>query len=121
MSARLVLPKTGEVIASDVQEARTAAERVRGLLGRKPLDPGSALVIVPARQVHTFGMRYALDVCFCDRSWRVLHVVRGMRPRRVTRWVPRARIAVETVSGGLTRAAPGDQLSLEESDRYAPS
>ena len=71
-------------------------------------------MLEPARQVHTFGMTYALDVCFCDRAWRVLRVVRSMPPRRVTRWVSRARYAVETRAGELAGLRPGDQLSLED-------
>lgn len=101
------------VVADRVRWARSPAERARGLLGA-PLGPGEALVIEPARQVHTFGMRYAIDVCFCDRAWRVLHVVGPMRPRRITRWVFRARYAVEVAAGALDGVAAGDQLSLRE-------
>jgi uncharacterized membrane protein (UPF0127 family) len=71
-------------------------------------------VIEPARQVHTFGMPCAIDVCFCDSSWRVVHVVAPLRPRRVTRWVARARYAVEAPAGALKDIEPGDQLSLSE-------
>lgn len=68
--------------------------------------------------MHTFGMRYAIDVCFCDRDWTVLHVTGTMAPRRVTRWVPRARFVIEMRAGGLDGLKPGDQLSLVEcSDR----
>ncbi len=91
---------------------------MRGLLAGPPLAAGEALVIERARQVHTFGMRYPIDVCFCDRSWHVLHAVRAMRPRRVTRWVGRAFFAVETRAGELADVGAGDQLSLSElSDR----
>lgn len=75
-------------------------------------------MIEPARQVHTFGMRYALDVCFCDRGWRVVHVRRSIPRGRVTRWVRRARFAVEMRAGALGDMRPGDQLSIVElSDR----
>jgi hypothetical protein len=102
------------VLARDVRWARTAAERARGLLGGPPLEPSEALVIERARQVHTFGMTYPIDVCFCDRSWRVVHVVAGMRPRRVTRWVARASYAIEMRAGELGDVGPGDQLSVGE-------
>lgn len=68
-------------------------------------------MIVRARQVHTFGMRYAIDVCFCDREWRVLYVVRSMRPRRVTRWVRGAAFVVEAPEGATASVTLGDQLS----------
>lgn len=113
MPQRLVAA-SGAVVAGRVHRARTVRERTRGLLGREALQPGEALILEPAQSVHTFGMRYAIDVCFCDRSWVVLHVVRGMRPRRVSRWVPRARAAVEMRAGSMPSLRPGDQLSLEE-------
>ena len=71
-------------------------------------------MIEPARQVHSFGMRYPIDVCFCDARWRVLHVVTALRPRRITRWVMRARYAIEAPAGGLEGLVRGDQLSLSE-------
>ncbi len=111
---RLIVAGTGRVVADRIVRARTFGERTRGLLGREPLGPRDALVIERARQVHTFGMRYAIDVCFCDREWAVVHVVRQMRPRRVTRWVRRAIYAVEMQGGALAEVGPGDQLSLEE-------
>ena len=115
---RLVVRGSGVVVAESVRRARTFAERGRGLLGTEPLAPREALVIERARQVHTFGMSYPIDVCFCDRAWSVVHVVEGMRPRRVTRWVGRAYFAVEMRAGDMPSLRPGDQLSLEElSDR----
>lgn len=63
---------------------------------------GEALVISgSAHQVHTFGVRFPIDVAFCDADWRIAHVVRCMRPRRVTRWVPRARYVIEMRCGSL--------------------
>jgi uncharacterized membrane protein (UPF0127 family) len=112
--AGLVVPRTGEVIAERVLWARTPRERARGLLGRDALGPGDALILERARQVHTFGMRYPIDVCFCDRAWNVLHVVAPMRPHRVTRWVARAFFVVETRAGRLGALQPGDQLSVVE-------
>ncbi|MDQ5816482.1 MAG: DUF192 domain-containing protein, partial [Actinomycetota bacterium] len=54
----------GRPIADSVVWAIRASEKVRGLLGTCRLSEGQALVIVGARQVHTFGMGYAIDVLF---------------------------------------------------------
>ena len=108
---RLVLQSTGELVGEPVHRARTFVERARGLLASAP---GRVLVLERARQVHTFGMRYELDVIFCDASWNVLHVVRDMKPGRVTRWVRRARVAIELPSRArLVDVTPGDALRLE--------
>jgi uncharacterized membrane protein (UPF0127 family) len=118
---RLVEVSTGRPLAARIRWARTFAERSRGLLGTHSLARDAALVIPRARQVHTFGMRYPIDVCFCDAAWRVLRVVR-LHPWRVSPWVRGARYAVEMAAGAMVRLGPGDQLSPEDSnERYVPS
>ena len=52
-------------------------------------------------QLHSMGMRYALDVFFCDREWNVRHVVRSFQPNRMTRWVSSARFGIEMRAGDL--------------------
>ncbi len=74
--------------------------------------PGHALVLMGARQVHTFGLTYAIDVAFCDRHWKVLHVERALSPRRITPWVRGAHIAIEVPAGTFDDVAVGDQLRL---------
>lgn len=101
LQMKLCVASSDAVVASDVRWARSASERAKGLIGVGELAPGAAMVFEPARQIHTFGMRFPLDVVFCDRSWKVVHVVRAMAPRRVTRPVWRARFALELAAGSL--------------------
>jgi uncharacterized membrane protein (UPF0127 family) len=113
----LLLREGGVVLADRVGRASRSWQRARGLIGRPPLARGDALVLEPAAQVHTVGMRYAIDVVFCDEQGSVLHVVRRMRPWRITRWVRGARYAVELPSGALPlEVAPGAVL-VEETAR----
>lgn len=103
---------TGEVLA---ELAATLGGRLRGLLARPPLAPGEALVLTPAAQVHTLFMTYAIDVVFCAPDWSVLRVVRGLRPWRVTRWVRRARYALELPAGGAPAGlVPGARLRVSD-------
>ena len=112
MLQRLVLPSRGLVIAERVTFAGSVRERVKGLLRTHELEPGRALVL-PARQVHTIGMRYPIDVLFCTGAWEVLHVIGSMAPNRITRVILRARWAVELPAGSARAVAPGDLLRLE--------
>jgi uncharacterized membrane protein (UPF0127 family) len=67
-----------------VHEATTLRARLLGLaFMRNPPPPGHALLIPHCRSVHTFGMRFAIDVTFLDADGRPLRVIRAVPPRRV--------------------------------------
>jgi len=103
----------GRPIAYAVTWASRPADRMRGLLGGRPLSEGQALVIVGARQIHTFGMRYAIDVLFCDAGWVVRHRIDRLAPRRITRWVNPARCAIELPGGAMGDVRTGERLEWE--------
>ncbi len=98
--------------AAEVAADRRA--RRRGLLGRDGVD--GVLVLEPCRQVHTFGMRFPIDVAFCASDGRVLRVLSAMRPGRVSSVVWRARRALEGEAGLFARwnLRPGDLVTVED-------
>ncbi|MDQ4095268.1 MAG: DUF192 domain-containing protein [Actinomycetota bacterium] len=113
MPTALEVQTTGFVLASDVRWATTTAERAQGLIGRERLAFGQALILTPAKQVHTYGMTYPIDVVFCDAKWTVKHVRRRMRPRRMTRVVIGSRYAIELPGGAVpTNLRRGDALTI---------
>jgi uncharacterized membrane protein (UPF0127 family) len=78
--------------------ARSSRERRRGLAKMTPLPAGYGLRIKTC-SIHTFGMRFALDLVWLGRDGRVLRVDRGIGPGRMKLCV-RARSVVETAAGG---------------------
>lgn len=76
-------------------------DRMRGLLGRDELPRGELLLLEPCGAIHTFGMRFALDVLFLDRDWRVVGIRRALRPGRMAWGGPRARRTLEADAGWL--------------------
>ena len=64
--------------------AHTWRTRLLGLALLPGLDPDEALVIPHCTSVHTFGMRFAIDVVFVDRDWRVVKIVHRLRPWRIS-------------------------------------
>jgi uncharacterized membrane protein (UPF0127 family) len=99
-----------EVLAS-LEIATSMADRSRGLLGRDGIE--GALLLRPARSVHTVGMRFDLDVAFCDAELVVLDTV------TMPRWrvgLPRrgARCVLEAEAGAFERwrLRPGDRLEV---------
>ncbi len=82
------------------EEAPSHLGRARGLTGRDDIE--GAFVLKPCRQVHTFGMRFPIDVAFCDRYGFVLHAV-TMQPRRLSRPVWHSYFAIEAPVGSFER------------------
>jgi uncharacterized protein len=106
------LLREGEVLAS-VEVADTRPSRRKGLLGRDGID--GAMLLTPARSVHSLGMRFPLDVAWCDRELVVLRVVRLGR-RRMTRPVARSHAVLEAEAGSFARwnLTVGDHLELQD-------
>ena len=100
-----------EVLAA-LEVADTFAARSRGLLGREGID--GALLLRPAKSVHTIGMRFPIDVAFCDRNLVVVDVVR-LHPFRLTRPRLRSHNVIEAEAGAFERwrLRVGDQLDVE--------
>jgi uncharacterized protein len=80
----LVNARTGETLATSLETAFDSTTRNRGLLGRSALPAGSALVLAPCSAVHTFFMRFAIDIAFVDREGRILKVAHAMKPWRLS-------------------------------------
>jgi uncharacterized protein len=101
------------VIAERVTWCMTLRDRIRGVLGRPPLDEDEAYVIADSRQVHTEGVPYPLDAVFCDRDWRVLHV-ETLQPMSRSKRVADSLYVVELLGGRALANGirPGDRLEF---------
>ena len=97
---------------------RTRRERARGLLGRKGLDAGEALLLERAGSVHTFGMRFPVTVAFLDADLAVRRVIR-MPPGRLALPRPRVRHVLECAEG--TDLREGDRLKRESRREEGPA
>lgn len=105
------LIRDGEVLAT-LEIAGTRQARRRGLLGRDGLE--GALLLRPGRAVHTLGMRFPIDVAYCDAELRV-RSVRTMVPWRIGAPRPRSRAVVEAEAGAFARwgLSVGDLLEVK--------
>ena len=100
---------------ASAEVARGFRGRTVGLLGRDRDSVTGALVFRPCRQVHTFGMRFPIDVAFCDRDGVVLRTC-TVAPWRLTRVVWRSGLVIEAAAGALERwgLRPGDTVEVRE-------
>ena len=87
--------------------------RMKGLLGRRELPPGEGMLIEPAPSIHTFFMRFPIDVVFLDRDGRVLRIAESVRPWR-TAAARGAKAVLELRAGDCARRRllTGDVLEV---------
>lgn len=96
-------------------------DRSIGLLGRKTLEEGTGLFIVPTQAVHTFFMAFPIDLVFVDKRFKVVGVSANVRPWRISRIYWRALGVLELPTGTIqrTETSVGDQLRIADADVVA--
>jgi uncharacterized membrane protein (UPF0127 family) len=94
------------LLAENAMLADNPFSRTKGLLGRKGLNPGEALVLKP------FFMRFPIDVIFVNRQLKVVAAIPALKPYRLSRIYFSAGMAIELPTGGLalSSTAVGDTL-----------
>jgi uncharacterized membrane protein (UPF0127 family) len=105
----------GTILCERCEIPESSLGRMRGLLGRSGLDPGTGMLIDAAPSVMTFFMRFPIDVVFLDRDRRVVGVRHGLRPWRAA-GARRAVAALELPAGAAAAAGveEGDELVIED-------
>jgi uncharacterized membrane protein (UPF0127 family) len=111
---RLINLRNGLVLSPHILSAFDSKSRRRGLLGLDAFPVGRALIIAPTGAIHTWFMRFAIDVAFAARDGRVIRVRHAMPPWRMFVAL-RAYAAIELPSGTLaiSDTIVGDKLGCE--------
>ena len=82
-TSRLVERETGAVVADSLEVADRFWPRLVGWQFRKSVPPGRGLLIVPCPSVHTFCVRFAIDLVMLDRQGMIVEIRRNVRPWRI--------------------------------------
>jgi uncharacterized membrane protein (UPF0127 family) len=115
MGVRVLNATKGVLLGEAIFVADSSRDRRTGLLKHTGLKMGEGLWIVPCEAVHTFGMKFAIDVVFLSRKRKVLKIRKDMKQRRIAICL-RAHSVLELPAGLLqqTGTVPGDQLELTD-------
>lgn len=99
-------------MAERVVMASTFWSRFRGLMFRSGWGQDDGLWLIPCRQVHTFGMRFPIDVVFLGHQKRIVHAIPALPPGRISPYIREAHSVLELPAGTLERvgAEIGDYL-----------
>jgi len=108
---QLINERHGEVVAAKLLPAFDSATRKTGLLKHQSLPEDTAMIIAPCSSVHTFFMRFPIDVAFVAKDGTVLKIYPALKAWRMAAAL-RAFAVVELSAGTLarTRTALGDVL-----------
>lgn len=89
-----------EVTTLKAMQTQTMKERLGGLLVLAPLQSNEGLWISPCNSVHTFGMKYVLDLVYVDKHDKVCGLVNSVKPWRVSLCL-KAKAVIEMTAGSL--------------------
>src|SRR6201996_1213831 len=101
-------------VGTRITIADTSLTRLIGLAGRRRLDAGCGLLIRPSSGIHTFGMRFPIDVVALSKDLQVRRLWHGLLPCRMTSLELRTRSMLEMPAGEILRCRieVGDQLEI---------
>jgi uncharacterized membrane protein (UPF0127 family) len=103
------------LLADEAITADSVFKRLKGLLGRKEFKKGEALILQPCKSIHTFFMRFPIDVLFVDKHNKVIKSIAHLEPFRFTRLYVNAAFVIElpedTIRSSLT--SENHELRLE--------
>ena len=104
-----------KIISKNILIAETLVDRLIGLMFREKLVGSDGLLLNPCRSIHTFFMRYNLDIVFISSNNKVIKIIRDIKPWRMTWIYFRANKTLELPSGKLPMdLKEGDLLEVKD-------
>lgn len=102
---------TGAILATRLLTADTFWKRLVGLLGKKEMPSGAALLLSPCNSIHTMFMCFPIDLLFINREFIVVKTVQDLKPWRAVS-CPQAYSVIELEAGTVSRTGTkeGDRL-----------
>lgn len=106
--------RNGKELSNNVIVADSLLKRMKGLLGRSEMLAGEALWIKPCMSIHTFFMKFPIDVVFLNKRNRVVAVIKNLQPNRMTRLYFKAVSVLELPAGIIeaTGTEVGDEIEI---------
>lgn len=112
---RVINRDKNTILAEETIIADTPFQRMQGLLGKKEFKEGQALIIRPCNSIHTFFMRFAIDVIFADSNNKVIKTIASLKPWRFSGVYISAKFCIELPAGAISSSltTEGDSITLD--------
>ena len=110
---KIINKTNNKVLANRAEIADTPFKRIKGLLGRTSLKEGEGLVITHCSSIHTFFMRFSIDVAFLDRHSRVVAIASCLPPARLFSSLFKGKLVIELPVRTLAKTGTKVSDSIE--------
>lgn len=103
-------------IASNVILADNFFSRLIGLLNKSSLDSNDGLILRPCNAIHTWFMKFPIDIVFIDKNNKIIFLIENMLPGRRSPIIRPAKEVIEFKAGRIKQSGSeiGDQLEIKE-------
>lgn len=95
-----------------VKEAKNLKEKIQGLIGRKKPIP---LLIKTRFGIHTFGLKFPIDVLILDHKNKVVKIKKSLKPNSIFLWNPAHDMVIELPQGTIDKK----KIKINETIKYA--
>lgn len=92
---KAIIRRSNIELVGNLMVADSIFARMKGLLGKTSLPKGSGLWLQPCKGIHTFGMKFTIDVVFLTTDLEVVAVYNDLSPNRFTKILPKAATVIE--------------------------
>ncbi|TVT27364.1 DUF192 domain-containing protein [Salinicoccus cyprini] len=111
---KLINSTTDTVLANDLRQAHSFWSRFKGLMFKCSMPSDSALHLYPCRSIHTFFMKFNIDVIYLDEENKVVGIETNLIPGKIGWRYKDARSVIELPAGKLYGVSTGDTLAFAE-------
>lgn len=111
-----LITKENEVVLENVVIADRFFSRLKGLMGKNTMEDDEGLLIRPCNSIHTFFMKFNLDIAFIDKNFMVLEIYRDLAPNKLSKIYKKSKFVIESKTGSLNKLKKGEQIQIVNKD-----
>lgn len=111
-----LITKENEVVLENVVIADRFFSRLKGLMGKNTIEDEEGLLIRPCNSIHTFFMKFNLDIAFIDNNFMVLEIYRDLAPNKLSKIYKKSKFVIESKTGSLYKLKKGEQIQIVNKD-----
>lgn len=111
-----LITKENEVVLENVVIADSFFSRLKGLMGKNTIKDDEGLLIRPCNSIHSFFMKFNLDIAFIDKNFIVLEIYRDLAPNKLSKIYKKSKFVIESKTGSLNKLKKGEQIQIVNKD-----